>query len=476
MKTYSVTRRVVTLVLLVELLAAAGVTVFAFFYERHAHFRSFDVALRGRADTVLGAVEDADDQKLGVMLDTTDLRLPEHDVFAVREEGRQELGRTRGWNPAEAWWTGASGFFPLEVNGHSYRAIRLHGVRVVDPMAGNVRHLLTVLYAAPTHRVWGAVRGSVAAFALANGLLILITALLVPPVVRRSLYPLRALAAEAGSVSANAWGFSPPAPVRAVTELRPLVEAMEDVLRRLERSFTQQRQFVGDAAHELKTAVAVVKSSIQLLELRARTPAEYDAGLKRCSADCLRMEELAQQMLLLARVEEEPVSSDVLTEWNAAIGHAIDELRPLAELRGVHLVAPRAANIFVAIAPAMLRSLLVNLLMNAIQHSASGGKVYIEVEHAGSIGTLRVRDTGEGIPAAAVPFLFNRFFRSDASRSRRSGGTGLGLAICKAVVERAGGSIAVESVEGEGTTVTVTLPASTSIPPSLACERLAMQT
>ena len=476
MKTYSVARRVVSLVLLVELLAALGVTGFAFFYERHAHFRSFDVSLQGRADTVMGAVEDADDQKLGVMLDTTDLKLPEHDVFAVREEGKEELGRTQGWNPAEALWAGGAGFFSLEVDGHSYRGIRLRGVRVVDPMAGNVRHPITILYAAPTRRVWGAVRGAVAAFALANGLLILLTALIVPGVIRRSLAPLRALAGEAEGVSANAWGFAPKDEVRAVAELRPLVEAMEAVLGRLERSFTQQRQFVGDAAHELKTAVAVVKSSIQLLELRARTPAEYEQGLKRCYADCLRMEELAQNMLLLARVEEGLVELGARAELEVSVQAAVKELQPFAELRGVRVTNVCDSDAVVGIAPEMLRSLLINLVMNAVQHSAAGGEVLIDVERAAEHMMLRVRDTGAGIASEALPFLFDRFFRGDASRSRKTGGTGLGLAICKAIVERARGRIAVESKEGHGTTVTVTLPLYSAAPHTVAYEVLASQT
>ena len=91
MKAYSITRRVVVMVLAVELVAALCVTGFAFFYERHAHFRSFDIMLRGRADSVMGAVEDADDAKLGVMLDKTDLKMPRRDVWAVREEGAEDF-------------------------------------------------------------------------------------------------------------------------------------------------------------------------------------------------------------------------------------------------------------------------------------------------------------------------------------------------------------------------------------------------
>ncbi|NYF80472.1 ATP-binding protein [Granulicella arctica] len=459
MKPYSITRRVVSLVLVVELIAAIGVTAFAFFYERHSHFRAFDISLRGRADTVMGAVEDADDAKLGVMLDKTDLKMPRKDVYAVREEGGQELGQSPNWSPSSENWEGEAGYFLLKVNGRSYRGIRLRGVRVVDPMVGNVRHSLTVLYASPTKEVWEGVFGAVQVFALANGLLVLLTALLVPLLVRRSMNPLHSLAVEAGGVTATAWQFAPKDDVREVAELRPLVDAMEGVIRRLEKSFTQQRQFVGDAAHELKTAVAVVKSSIQLLELRAKTTLEYESGLKRCYADCLRMEDLAQKMLMMARVEEAGKSEPTeRTDLAAAVHAAVAELAPFAALRSVEFVATGEAGANVGIDSAMLRSLLVNLLTNAVQHSPAASEVRVGVACDGATVELLVEDFGEGIAAEVLPFVFDRFYRGDPSRSRKTGGTGLGLAICKTIVERARGSIRIESVRGSGTKVLVTLP------------------
>ena len=459
MKHYSITRRVVSLVLAVEFIAAVGVTAFAFFYERHAQFRSFDISLRGHADTVMGAVEDADDSKLGVMLDSTDLNFPRRDVYAVREEGAKDLGHSPNWTPDAENWEGPSGLFSLKVNGRSYRALRLRGVRVVDPMAANVRHPLMVLYASPTHEVWEAVSGAVQVFALANGLLLLLTALLVPPLVRRSMSPLHLLAADAGGVTSNSWQFDPAKSVRQVVELHPLVAAMEGVLHRLERSFTQQQQFVGDAAHELKTAIAVVKSSIQLLELRARTPAEYEAGLQRSYSDCLRMEDLAQNMLLMARVEEQgSAPAPACTDIGSVVTAAITELAPLASLRKVKLVEGLMAYRSVPVENELLRSLIVNLLTNAIQHSPAGSTVAVHAEQKPTWIELSIEDTGDGIPPESLPFVFDRFYRSDVSRSRKSGGTGLGLAICKAIVERAHGTILITSAIGTGTRVDVTLP------------------
>jgi len=461
MRPYSITRRVVTLVLVVEIIAAIVVTAFAFFYERHAQFRYFDIVLRGRADTVMGAVEDADDANLDVMLDTTDLRMPRRDVYAVREGSARQLGQSPNWHPEADLWSGKEGYFSLRIDGHEYRGLRLHGVRVVDPMAANVRHPLTVIYASPTHEVWEDIFRSVQVFAIANGLLVLITAVLVPLLIRKSMSPLRSLAVEAGSVSTAAWHFSPADDVRQVRELLPLVEAMEGVIGRLEQSFTQQRQFVGDAAHELKTAVAVVKSSVQLLELRARTPIEYEEGLKRCYADCLRMEELAQNMLLMARVEEagapestDHARADLLVEAQKAIA----ELAPVAALRDLRLTTTGNDTSPVGLAPDMLRSLLVNLLTNAIQHSPPEATIHLDIERQGTSMHLLIEDHGDGIPPESLPFVFDRFYRGDPSRSRKTGGTGLGLAICKAIVERAQGHISIESNPLSGTRVIVQLP------------------
>ncbi len=115
-------------------------------------------------------------------------------------------------------------------------------------------------------------------YAFGSLLLLLITGPLIAWVLHRGLLPLRQLAALAGQVSANSWEFSPPASARETAELAPMTNALENTLQRLQRSFEQQRTFVSDSAHELKTAVAVVKSSLQLLELKQRTPAEYHAG------------------------------------------------------------------------------------------------------------------------------------------------------------------------------------------------------
>src|SRR6185312_5238990 len=107
---------------------------------------------------------------------------------------------------------------------------------------------------------------------------------------------------SAGNISSPQWIFHPSESTRKVKELAPLASAIDGIVHRLDLSFSQQRQFLGDAAHELKTAVAVVKSSLQLMNMRPRTISEYREGVFRAEADCIRMEELVGRMLALARV------------------------------------------------------------------------------------------------------------------------------------------------------------------------------
>jgi signal transduction histidine kinase len=243
-------------------------------------------------------------------------------------------------------------------------------------------------------------------------------------------------------------------------ELAPLAGAIETVLQGLERSFVQQRQFVSDAAHELKTAVAVVKSSLQLLAMKRRTVQEYEVGLERAYLDCERMEEIVARMLTLARVEREGGSQAELyvTDMVRTVEIVVEELETMAAVKKVRLAVSADAAVSVKVDAEELRLLCSNLILNAIQHSPAGSEVRVTVRSQGLTAELCIEDHGSGIAPEALPHVFDRFYRGDQSRSRNTGGTGLGLAICKAIVSRSGGEIRIASVVDAGTIVTVRLP------------------
>ena len=466
MKTHSIARRLIATVLLVELVSALCVIGLAWIYERHSHFRSFDILLRGRADSLLGSVQDAEDPDDNVMLNKSDLNVPSEDIYEVRDEKGRLLGRSPNWDgtAAQTLTSRADGYFTLKIKGKHYRTLLLHGLRVVDPddKGGGVPRHVVIIYGSPTNRVWKAVTGAVKFYAAASLLLLAITGFVVAWLLNRSMAPLRELAAEAGSVSVNAWQFNPPEKARATKELAPLVDALETTLQRLERSFLQQRRFISDAAHELKTAVAVVKSSLQLLGMKQRSAAEYQAGLERCESDCSRMEEIVAKMLTLARAESnaETKSHQIVTTTNISntLRQVAEQLQSMAELRGVAVVLSTPEDIFVALAGEECMLVLSNLLLNALQHSRRDTTIIASALRKGSIVEVRVEDQGDGIDSVALPHVFERFYRGDPSRNRNTGGTGLGLSICKAIVDGAGGEIHIDSLPDIGTAVMVILP------------------
>lgn len=449
----------------VQLALAICVTVFAFLYERHAQFHTLDIALRGRADSLFGAVQDADDANDNVLLDLNDLHFPRGDVFVVRDTDGKVLGASSNLKEVSSLPSdGPEGRFMTSINGQEYRGVRLRAIRTIDPGTTNVRHALSIVYASRTSRVWEAIFGALRFFALTNLALLLLTTWLVSFLVRRSMRPLDELAREAGRISAPRWSFTPPESARKPQELAPLVMAIEGVVDRLDQSFAQQRQFLGDAAHELKTAVAVIKSSLQLLNMRPRSVVEYQEGVLRCEVDCSRMEELVGRMLALARIEAataekagEVVPQDTVL-LDGLLG-AMEQLRPVAEVLQVNVKGPETSSLAATIAPELWQTLCTNVLLNAIQYSGAGSTVTVTLSLADD-HTARcvIADQGEGIPADALAHVFHRFYRGDPSRSRASGGAGLGLAICKAIAEQAGGSITIESSRGLGTSVTVLLP------------------
>jgi signal transduction histidine kinase len=467
MKTHSIERRIVTAVITVQLVMALCVTVFGFLYERHAQFRSLNIALEGRAQSLFGAVEDADDEDDNVLLDPNALHSPQEDLFVVRESTGRILGASTNLkDPASILGDGAEGHFTTTIDGQEYRVVRMRAVRTIDPEAhGNgTRHTLTIAYATRAARTWHAVYGALRFFAITNLALLVLTALLVSSLVRRSMRPLVELTSEAGRISAPRWSFTPPESVRKTKELAPLVAAIDGVVQRLEMSFAQQRQFLGDAAHELKTAVAVIKSSLQLMNMRPRTITEYSEGVLRAEMDCVRMEELVGRMLALARIEEghsEAIGHAVATDTDLVAGAAaaIAQLRPIAEILQVRVESRGPVALTGTIAPELWHTLCTNVLLNAIQYSAPGSAVTVHLEEtADGMAQCVIRDHGIGISPENLPNVFHRFYRGDPSRSRASGGTGLGLSICKAIAERAGGTISIDSSPGLGTAITILLP------------------
>ena len=430
-------------------------------YERHQRFRSFDIMLRGRADSLLGAVQDAEDTGDNVMLDGTEVNLPPEDIYQVQDAGGRVLGHSPNWSgPGEGLLAAPPGeFLRVHVHGIHYRALRIEGLRIVDPgdKGGGIPRRVSIFYGSPIDGVWKDIWRAVAFYAVTSLSLLAASGFLIFWFLHRGLAPLRELAAEAAGVSVDSWNFVPPQRARVVRELAPLTLALETVLTGLERSFMQQRRFVGDAAHELKTAVAVLKSSLQLLTLKQRTALEYERGIERCQMDCDRIEDAVAKMLILARLETKTELSSFAADLGQTLRQVAEQFESMAELKRLRILVSAQDTVLVNVEPEQLQLLCSNLLLNALQHSPAGSAIRAVVQQGGE---LAIEDDGDGIAAEDLPHVFDRFYRGDPSRSRNTGGTGLGLSICKAIVSRWQGTIEITSNLGIGTRVMVHFPVS----------------
>jgi two-component system phosphate regulon sensor histidine kinase PhoR len=225
-----------------------------------------------------------------------------------------------------------------------------------------------------------------------------------------------------------------------------------------------RQDFVANVSHELKTPLAVIKSSIEaLVDGAVEEPESRQLFLQQIVREADRLEELIKDLLSLARIESghlrlEPQAIPL----DEAISECLERHHPRAESKTLTLVekppkdAP--ANVAVWADPDALRQILDNLIDNAIKYTPHGGRITIRWHVAAETVSFEIEDTGVGIPAADLPRVFERFYRVDKARSRAVGGTGLGLAIVKHLVQALKGQVRVSSVVGKGTTFCVTLP------------------
>jgi heavy metal sensor kinase len=244
-------------------------------------------------------------------------------------------------------------------------------------------------------------------------------------------------------------------------EIGRLAAAFDQMLARLDRSFRQVQQFSADASHEMKTPLTTIRGEAEVALMGERTADEQRRALQTILAEAERMSRIIENLLLLARTDSdrgllkhEPVALDEL------LLAAYEPLERVARAKSVQIELGDLPEVEVAGDRLWLLQLVTNLLNNAIKYTPEGGTVSLSLEQSGDEARVRVRDTGVGIPAEHQPFIFDRFYRVDAGRSRDSGGTGLGLSIARWVAESHGGSIEVQSEPGRFTEFLVRLPVS----------------
>lgn len=257
-------------------------------------------------------------------------------------------------------------------------------------------------------------------------------------------------------------------PIRGIgDQLDQLSSTINSFLDQIADYLARNREFVANAAHELRSPLAAIQSSVEVALNAERSAEEYQDLLCEIVDECSRLGVLVNQLLLLAesdagrlRTEREPVRLDQL------VATSVEMFRGVAEERGLELSAVDLQSVTVPGEATRLRQVVNNLIDNSLKFTPTGGwiRVSLTTNPTTEQAILRVSDNGSGIAPADLPHVFDRFYRGDKSRQRedRNSGTGLGLSICQSIVAAHGGEIRALSTVGQGTTFEVILPTNLS--------------
>lgn len=242
-----------------------------------------------------------------------------------------------------------------------------------------------------------------------------------------------------------------------VKEFRQLSVSVNMMLDRLSESFATQRQFSGNAAHELRTPLAIMQTKLELFAAEHKNLEGDTAELVRSQAEQLdRLSKLVHTLLEMSNLSSAPRSDRI--ELAPLVEEIITDLTPLASQNDITMEQD-CDNVVITGSDALIYRLVFNLIENAVKYNRRGGSVSVSVHKENNVVVVRVSDTGCGIPEEYRESIFQPFFRVDKSRSRQMGGVGLGLALVHEIAVLHGGSVRAEPGNKVGTVFIVTLPA-----------------
>lgn len=240
-------------------------------------------------------------------------------------------------------------------------------------------------------------------------------------------------------------------------EVKQLADAFDKVLEQLERAFTRQGRFAADAAHELRTPLAILRTNLEVVHSDpAATLADYRDMTTTQERILTRLEQLVSDLLLLTREEQDRNFGEVYLL--PLLEEVVADMTPLAQERGVELRLMAESELATRGDEVLLRPIFRNLVDNGIRYNRPGGRVFVNVKVELKWAVIQISDTGIGIPVEEQSQILHRFYRPQASRSRQNGGAGLGLSIVSHLVYLHGGHLEIESTPGVGSTFTVWLP------------------
>jgi len=241
-------------------------------------------------------------------------------------------------------------------------------------------------------------------------------------------------------------------------ELGALARTLNAMIARLERSFGDMQRFTADAAHELRTPLAVIRNEAEVALRFPRSNDDYHRILENVLEESSRLGTLAERLLFLSRQDvglNRPAREEVATD--KLLADVTSNMQLVAQEKKMELHLKKNDPCRIQSDAALIRRVLYNLLDNAIKYTSPSGQVAVVGSANAGVWTVEITDNGVGIPPEHLPHVFDRFYRVDPSRTEDSGGAGLGLAISRAIVVSLGGQISIDSTVGQGTVVRVAI-------------------
>lgn len=248
---------------------------------------------------------------------------------------------------------------------------------------------------------------------------------------------------------------------KGASELVRLGDSYNKMLMRLSDAFEVQRQFTGNAAHELRTPLALMQAQLDLYNSSAHPDVDSETAetIQMAAEQTERLTKLVKTLLDMSELQTVARTDEI--ELGALVEEVLADLEPLARERGIALNAGCCGELYMTGSDILIYRVVFNLVENAIRYNRDGGSVYVSVNKRDTNAVIAVRDTGRGIAPEYIERVFEPFFRVDKSRSRELGGVGLGLALVREIVRLHAGSIAVSESNEEGTTFEVVFPCET---------------
>lgn len=248
---------------------------------------------------------------------------------------------------------------------------------------------------------------------------------------------------------------------KGASELVRLGDSYNKMLMRLSDAFEVQRQFTGNAAHELRTPLALMQAQLDLYNSSAHPNVDSETAetIQMAAEQTERLTKLVKTLLDMSELQTVARTDEI--ELGALVEEVLADLEPLARERGIVLNAGCCGELYMTGSDILIYRVVFNLVENAIRYNRDGGSVYVSVNKRDTNAVIAVRDTGRGISPEYIERVFEPFFRVDKSRSRELGGVGLGLALVREIVRLHDGSIAVSESNEEGTTFEVVFPCET---------------